>query len=103
MLYYGALLDVDLVHCRCFAQLRCIPLLLWLLPIFYSLGALVEKQLILFPRLEVGRLLSPLADVVVEHPPLFQKGDPFGHHHGVVDCLAYSSRELSPLSNCSII
>ena len=40
---------------------------------------------------------SPLFDVIVEHPHPCQKGDPFGHHHGVVDCLASCSRKFSTL------
>ena len=55
------------------------------------------KKLVLFPRLEFRRLSSPLADVVVKKTRLCQKGDPFGHHHGIEDCLASCSREFSLL------
>ena len=57
----------------------------------------VEKQLVLRPRVLVGGLTSPLSDVVVENIRLRQKGDPFGHHHGVGDRLPSFSREFSPL------
>ena len=58
---------------------------------------LVKEQLVFPPRLEVGVLLSPLSDVVFEHPRMCQKCDHFGHNHGVGDCLASCSCKLSPL------
>ena len=57
----------------------------------------MEKQLVLCPRLLVGGLKSPLSDIVVENLRLRQKGDPFGHHHGVGDRLPSFSHDFSPL------
>ena len=83
LLTYGDLLEGVVVHRRYFVPLQCTPFFLLLLPLLYDLGALGKNQLVFSPRLEVGGLLSPLSDVVVENPYLSQKGDTFGHHHGI--------------------
>ena len=64
-------------HRRYFALLRCTPLFLLLLPLFFILDALGGKQFIFRPRLEVGVLSSPLSDVIIKNSRLFQPGDYF--------------------------
>ena len=93
----GSLMEWEVVHCRCFAPSQCTPIFLRLLPLFSALGVLSEKKIVLRPCREVGGLLSPLSDLIVDHLHLFQKGDPFGQRHGVADCLASCSRKFSPL------
>ena len=61
----GNLLEGAVVHRRCVALPWCTPLFLRLLIIFYGVGAHGEIIICIFPRLEVGRLSSPLLDVVV--------------------------------------
>ena len=80
-----------------FALSRCTPLILWLLPLFYTLNALGEKNLVLHPLFVVNILFSPLSDIFVEHPHLCQKVDPFIKHHGVGDFLDSCLREFSTL------
>ena len=62
------------VHRICFAPLQCTHILLRSLPLFSAIGALNKKQLVLCQYLEVSRLSSPLAYVIVEHPRIFQNG-----------------------------
>ena len=57
----------------------------------------VEEYLVFSPRLLVRGLTSPLTDVVVENLRLFQKGDPFGHHHDIGDGLLSCLRKFFPL------
>ena len=57
----------------------------------------VEEQLVFGPRILIRGLTSPLADVVIENPRLRQKGNPFGHHHVIIDGLSSFSRKLYPL------
>ena len=88
----GRWCNVDILHRRGVTQFSCGCYSSFILSV-----CSVKKQLVLCPRLKVGRLLPPLSDVIVEHPCLFQKGDKFGHHHGFGDCLDSFSRKLSPL------
>ena len=73
------------------------PLFLRLLPQFSAFGVLGERTDVLCQCIEVGGFSFPLSDVVVEHPRLCQKIDPFVHHHDVRDCLASCSSEFNPL------
>ena len=83
---------VDVLHCRGVPPFYC-----GFYHYFLLLVRSLKKQLVLFPILEVIRLLYLISDVFVEHPHLCQKGDPFGYHHGVGNCLESSLREFSPL------
>ena len=55
----------------------------------------MEERLLVFPCLLVGVLASALSYVLVEHDRLCKKGDPFRHHHAVVNRLPSCSRKFS--------
>ena len=57
----------------------------------------VKENIEVCPCLLVAGLTSQLSDVFAEHRPLWQKGYPFWHHHGVINRLPPCSCELSPL------
>ena len=79
------------------------PLFLRLLPLFSALDLIGGKKLIGGLCLLICGLTSPLSDIFVGHHHLCQKGDLFGHHHGVRNTfLPYCLRKLSPLFQFSI-
>ena len=94
---HDALVEGEVVHHICFAPSQCNLLFLGLLPVFSVLGVLGGRTDCIFPRPLVGVLTSPLTDVVVENPRLRQKGDLFGHHHGIRDGISFCLRKLYPL------
>ena len=57
----------------------------------------VKEYFVFILRLKVRIFSSLLSDAVIENPRLRQKGDSYGHHHGVGDFMASCSRELPPL------
>ena len=92
LFWRGRWCTVDVLHCW------GVPPFSWSCYRYFMLSvSSVKEQLVILPRLEVVRLSSPIADVVVEHPCLCQNGDPFGHHHWVEYCLASCLREFYPL------
>ena len=96
LLPHDDLLEGEAVYHICFAPPQCTPLFLQLLLLFSALNVISEKQLVVCPRLLIRGLMSPPSDIDVETPRLHQKGDLFGHHHGIRDCLPSYSRELYP-------
>ena len=90
--WWGWRYTVDIFYCSRVYPLSyngdCSPLLLMITE---------EKCFGSGPFIEVGGLMSPLSDFLIEGVCMCQKGDPFGYHNPVGNRLPSRRRKWSPL------